>query len=97
VEVIMSNRIKLIAVAAALIGGIAPAALAAGPRYEVRRLPNGPRPDRYVFVRVGEAPRAAAPYALTGPRRVQVKRSVAQRWAGSRYVGAAWTTDYVVE
>ena len=35
-------------------------------RYELKRIPMGPRPDNYVLVRVDRAPQADRPYALTG-------------------------------
>jgi hypothetical protein len=41
----------------------------AGPgnaKYELQRIPMGPRPDQYVLVRVDRATRGDRPYALTG-------------------------------
>jgi hypothetical protein len=45
-------------------------------RYELKRIPMGPRPDQYVVVRVDRAPQAERPYALTGDSQDrQVKRT----------------------
>lgn len=93
----MLKRITLIALGAALAAGAVSPALASTPGYEMRRLPDGPRPDRYVFVKKDGPRHSPAPYALTGPAHVSVTRHVVQQWAGSRYVGPAWTTEYVVE
>jgi hypothetical protein len=94
----MFGRIKTIALAAALAAGAVSPALASPPRYEVRRLPNGPRPDHFVFVRIDDAPpRPRAPYALTGSAPVRATRHVVQRWAGPHYIGPVWTTEYVAE
>lgn len=41
-------------------------AAAPGPRYALKRIPMGPRPDQYVLVRVDRAERADRPYRLTG-------------------------------
>jgi hypothetical protein len=93
----MLKQITLIALGAALAAGAASPALASTPGYTVRRLPNGPRPDRYVFVKNDGPRHSPAPYALTGPVQVRVTRHVVQRWAGSRYIGPAWTTEYIAE
>ena len=47
------------------------AAGTASPRYELKRIPMGPRPDNYVLVRVDRAPQADQPYALTGDARAE--------------------------
>jgi hypothetical protein len=59
---------KKAAVAAALVVASASSvALAeAQPRYVLKRIPGGPRPDQYVFVRAVLAERTERPYALTG-------------------------------
>jgi hypothetical protein len=91
----MLNRIHAAVVATALAA--ATPALAAGPRYETRRLPNGPRPDRYVPVRTDARRKPPAPCALTGPATIRAQRRLTHRWVGPRYIGPVWTTVYVEE
>jgi hypothetical protein len=37
-------------------------------KYELKRIPMGPRPDNYVLVRIDRADQDERPYALTGER-----------------------------
>ena len=76
----MSNRIKLIVAAAIAVGVFSPAAFAA-PKYQSKRIPGGPRPDRVLLVRVDHQKRGDRPYALTG----QVEEGRKQR-RSTRYV-----------
>jgi hypothetical protein len=62
----MSNRFKLFVAGALAVGILSPGVCAAGPRYQTQRIPGGPRPDRFVLVRVGGGERRDRPYALTG-------------------------------
>ena len=55
------------AVAVVLTAGYASAA-APEPKYELKRIPMGPRADQYVLVRTDRGSQDARPYALTGER-----------------------------
>jgi hypothetical protein len=55
------------AVAVILTAGYASAATP-GAKYELKRIPMGPRPDHYVLVRTDRASQDERPYALTGER-----------------------------
>ena len=57
---------KAAVVAALIAGSMSSAALADHPKYVLKRVPGGPRPDQYVFVRAQEPARNEGPYALTG-------------------------------
>ena len=80
-----------------VVVGVASHAQASGPRYETRRLPNGPRPDRFMLVRVDRGRPAAPPYALTGAPTRRVERRVVQRWSGAHYIAPAWTVVTLTE
>ena len=90
-------RTMLVAVTVAV--GSVPALASAGtpdrgsPRYELRRVPMGPRPDRYVLERVYRQARDGHPHKLTGQANAPVKRRVVQRWAGTHYIGPVWEID----
>ena len=77
------------------LGAAAPASLAGNVRYEQRRIPGGPRADRYVPVRVDRDRDAAAerPYALTGESPRRAERKVVQRWIGSHYIGPVFVLE----
>ena len=55
------------AVAVILTAGYASAATP-DVKYELKRIPMGPRPDQYVLVRADRAAQDERPYALTGER-----------------------------
>ena len=58
---------KAVVVAAIVAGSMSSAALASPqPKYVLKRIPGGPRPDQYVLVRTHEAKERQRPYALTG-------------------------------
>ncbi len=63
------------------------------PRYELRRIPMGPRPDRYVLQRVYRAVLTERPDVSTAQARVPAKRRLVQRWAGPHYTGPVWEFD----
>ena len=88
---------QLVAAAAVAVGAFSTAACAAAPNYQVRRVPMGPRPDQYVFVRTAREAGAAAPYALTGRPEVRYERKLVQRWSGGRLIGPVWVTERVAE
>ena len=83
---VMLKRLTL--AAAMVVGLFAPAALAGSSdaKYELRRQGMGPRPDRYVLVRV-DRDGGDRPYALTGDTDRPAKKRVVQRWAGPHYIG----------
>ena len=56
---------QIAAVAVVLAAGYASAATPEA-KYELKRIPMGPRPDQYVLVRTDRADEAERPYALTG-------------------------------
>ena len=58
---------QIAAVGVILTAGYASAA-APDAKYELKRIPMGPRPDQYVLVRTDRAVQAERPYALTGER-----------------------------
>ena len=87
---------RLVAVAAVALSLWAPAAFASVPKYQIRRVSMGPRPDQYVLVRAGRE-EAARPYALTGNREVRNVRRLVPRWSGARYIGPVWVTERVAE
>ena len=55
------------AIAVVLTAGYASAATSDA-KYELKRIPMGPRPDHYVLVRTDRADQDERPYALTGER-----------------------------
>ena len=55
------------AIAVVLTAGYASAATNDA-KYELNRIPMGPRADQYVFVRTDRTPQDDRPYALTGER-----------------------------
>ncbi len=86
-------------IAVAVAAGSVPAIVSAGtpyqgsPRYELKRVPMGPRPDQYVFERVYRLDGAERPRKLTGQTDVPAKRRLVQRWAGTHYIGPVWELD----
>jgi hypothetical protein len=58
---------QIAAVAVILTAGYASAATP-GAKYELKRIPMGPRADQYVLVRADRAVQDEHPYALTGER-----------------------------
>ena len=64
-EVAMIKQVAIAAAALVLSSSFAVAG-SGGPKYELKRIPMGPRPDNYVLVRVDRPDHAARPYALTG-------------------------------
>lgn len=91
--------LKTTLIAAAVAVGSVPALASAGtpdresPRYELKRVPMGPRPDRYVFVRINREGRDERPEKLTGQIDASAKRKLVQRWAGTHYIGPVWELD----
>jgi hypothetical protein len=83
----MFKKATLAAVVA--VGLFSPAAFAdsSTPKYELKRMGMGPRPDQYVWVRVDRDTRGDRPYALTGDTERPLQRRVVQRWAGPHYIG----------
>lgn len=58
---------KAALLAAVVVGAASSSAMAGHERYEVRRIPGGPRSDQYVYVRTHRpAETRQRPYALTG-------------------------------
>ena len=60
--------IKHIAATAVILTASYASAGTGGANYELKRIPMGPRPDRYVLVRTDRATQDERPYALTGGR-----------------------------
>jgi hypothetical protein len=68
--------IKHIAAVAVVLTSSVAYAGAGNARYELKRIPMGPRPDHYVLVRADRATAGTErPYALTGDTRAQVQRN----------------------
>lgn len=66
----MITKVALVAAVAATLFVTAGAfAATPKPKYALKRIPMGPRPDRYVLVRVDRRDRAERPYRLTGHAR----------------------------
>ncbi|MDQ3439451.1 MAG: hypothetical protein M3478_03780 [Planctomycetota bacterium] len=57
---------KAAVLAAILAGSASSAALADHPKYVLKRILRGPRPDQYVLVRTHRPAEGERPYALTG-------------------------------
>jgi hypothetical protein len=73
----MRNVTKGLLAAVVAIGSMSAPALAdSGPRYVLKRISNGPRADRYVFVRVAD--HDEHPRALTGERDTMRERRPTQ-------------------
>ena len=70
----MLNVTKLLLAGGIALSTAACASADSAPRYEYKRISQGPRPDQYVLVR-SETVRSEQPYALTG----QTERSRAAR------------------
>ena len=91
--------LKTMLIATAVAVGSIPALASAGtpdrgsPRYELRRIPMGPRPDQYVLGRVYRQSRDEHPYRLTGHANAPAERRLVQRWAGTHYIGPVWVLD----
>ncbi len=91
--------LKTMLIAAAVVVGSIPALASAGtpdrerPRYELKRVPMGPRPDRYVFERVYRQGRDEHSRELTPRTNAPAKRRLVQRWAGTHYIGPMWECD----
>ena len=69
---------QIAAMAVVLTAGCASAATPTA-KYELKRIPMGPRPDQYVLVRADRAGQDEQPSALTGEReKRQAERSVAR-------------------
>ena len=91
--------LKTMLIAAAVAVGSVPAQASAGtpnretPRYELKRVPMGPRPDRNVFERVFSQYHDEHPLELTGRTAAPVKWRLAQRWAETHYIGPVWDFD----
>ena len=91
--------LKTMLIAAAVAIGSAPALASAetpdrgSPRYEMKRVPMGPRPDRYVLERIYRQGRDEHPRKLTGQIGGSAKVRLVQRWAGTHYIGPVWELD----
>ena len=83
---------KLVLTTAIAVASLSPIAYAEVPRpeYELKRIPMGPRPDRYVYQRVYRNADGERPQALTRRAVEPVKWRVKQRWAGPHYIGPVW-------
>ena len=83
---------KLVLTTAIAVASLSPIAYAeaARPEYELKRIPMGPRPDRYVYQRVYRNADGERPQALTRRAVEPVKWRVKQRWAGPHYIGPVW-------
>lgn len=84
----------------ALVAAIAVASLStpafagsAKPTFQLKRVPMGPRPDRYLYERVYDKQSDHRPRSLTGEAREPRKWRVVQRWAGPHYIGPVWMRD----
>ena len=90
----MFRKIIVAAVVAGAGLSLAAAAEASRVKYELRRIPMGPRPDHYVLVRADRQEPAGARHAVTRPQRHKIwKLRVVQRWAGPHYIGPVWVRD----
>ena len=58
---------RIAAIAVVFLAGCASAG-APEAKYELKRIPMGPRPDQYVLVPADRAPQTEQPFALTGER-----------------------------
>ena len=79
--------IKQIAATAAVLTASFAFAGTGTARYELKRIPMGPRPDQYVVVRTDRAVPAERPYALTGDAQRDPAKRVNVRHAPSHPKG----------
>lgn len=83
---------KMALAALGAVASLSPVAYAeaAKPEYQLKRIPMGPRPDRYVYQRVYGKESGECPHALAGRAEESMKWRVEQRWAGPHYIGPVW-------
>jgi hypothetical protein len=63
---IMFTFRRMALIGAVVVGGMSSAAMADHARYKLMRIPGGPRPDQYVYVRAHRSADRERPYSLTG-------------------------------
>lgn len=89
----MFRKIVVAAVVAGASLSLAAAAEASRVKYELKRIPMGPRPDHYVLVRADRHKPLGAPDSVAGRQRQKTELRLVQRWAGPHYIGPVWVRD----
>jgi hypothetical protein len=72
----MTTFLKTAAFAATVLLATSATQASAGPRHVLKRVPGGPRPDQYVWVRTSVGEQRDQPYALTGTAPAKQRKAV---------------------